>query len=374
VGYYVIQGWAGTTYRSSQFISMEFSIMIRRLFFTAALLMPGLAYSANPSANLTVQIVPGSDPAVPAPAVAAGFTTLIANLDFQNNQVCVGSSCVAASPVTNWLDCSGNDTTKLFHKTFYLGASNTYPCNIDIVQDPSTSTTALDLQYLTSYPGTYGSSDPFGIKHFVAMSTATNGSTISFTHPSASFYFEASYRIDNNTDPGSNASGPDGVWESSDNSTCDVDLEPAELWGSSGGFADGGSGVCNVGGPGWQSYNEAILPSGWSVLDYHKYAALRTTNGTNSVMSCPYVDDILVVQSGGACGNTYSALGTLTAKPWVIAWVGGYGPPTYATLPAVNMNLYIRYIRIWACATLTNGQCPGSTLTNNGAGLQYWHN
>jgi hypothetical protein len=52
--------------------------MIKRVFITAALLVPSLAYSANPSANLTVQV----DPAVPAEAAAAGFTTLAANYDF----------------------------------------------------------------------------------------------------------------------------------------------------------------------------------------------------------------------------------------------------------------------------------------------------
>lgn len=32
--------------------------MIKDLFFTAALLVPGLAYAGNPSADLSVQIVP----------------------------------------------------------------------------------------------------------------------------------------------------------------------------------------------------------------------------------------------------------------------------------------------------------------------------
>ncbi len=88
--------------------------MIKKLFFAAALLAPGLVYAADPSANLSVEIVPaGSDPAVPAQAAAAGFTTLAANFDFVNNTMCVydgrSPACVAASPTTNWLDCTGND-------------------------------------------------------------------------------------------------------------------------------------------------------------------------------------------------------------------------------------------------------------------------
>src|SRR5216683_4717012 len=48
----------------------------------AALLAPSLACDANPSADLSVQIVPASAPAVPAPAQAAGFTTQALNADF----------------------------------------------------------------------------------------------------------------------------------------------------------------------------------------------------------------------------------------------------------------------------------------------------
>jgi hypothetical protein len=67
--------------------------MIKGLFFTAALLVPSLAYSANPSANLSVQVVPSSSNGIacdigpnykgtiPGPAVAMGFTTCL-NFDF----------------------------------------------------------------------------------------------------------------------------------------------------------------------------------------------------------------------------------------------------------------------------------------------------
>jgi hypothetical protein len=57
--------------------------MINKLFFTAALLARGLAHAGNPSADLSVQIVPDGSPlAVPAPAAAAGSTTQALNADF----------------------------------------------------------------------------------------------------------------------------------------------------------------------------------------------------------------------------------------------------------------------------------------------------
>src|SRR5438132_7216373 len=57
--------------------------MIRRLFFMAALLAPGLTYGADPSAPLSVQVVPpGVAPPVPAAAQTAGFAALAFDGDF----------------------------------------------------------------------------------------------------------------------------------------------------------------------------------------------------------------------------------------------------------------------------------------------------
>ena len=53
--------------------------MIKQLFFTAALLAPSLTYAGNPSATLPGQIVPAGT--IPAPAQAAGFTTLAFSAD-----------------------------------------------------------------------------------------------------------------------------------------------------------------------------------------------------------------------------------------------------------------------------------------------------
>jgi hypothetical protein len=80
--------------------------MIKRLFFTAALLLAHAACAANPSADLPIQIVPaGSAPAVPAPAAAAGFTTLAFNHDF--------TSAAYSDPHT-WLDLCGASNPVLF--------------------------------------------------------------------------------------------------------------------------------------------------------------------------------------------------------------------------------------------------------------------
>jgi hypothetical protein len=74
--------------------------MIRKLIFAAALLIPSIPYAANPSASFSDQVVPaGSDPAIPAEAQPAGFTTLAANFDFSQSFYATQS---------NWYDCDGN--------------------------------------------------------------------------------------------------------------------------------------------------------------------------------------------------------------------------------------------------------------------------
>src|ERR1700761_1982291 len=84
----------------------------------AALLAPVLAYGGSPSTDLSVQIVPAASPppppptnlTPPAPAQAAGFTTLAANYDF------TGQTSDGVHPanwyqtITNWLTCVGGYT------------------------------------------------------------------------------------------------------------------------------------------------------------------------------------------------------------------------------------------------------------------------
>ena len=72
--------------------------MIKGLFFTAALLMPSLAYAGNPSANLSVQVVPAGVQVAPAGAQAAGYTTLAFHSDFTQPFY---------TNLSNWLDCAG---------------------------------------------------------------------------------------------------------------------------------------------------------------------------------------------------------------------------------------------------------------------------
>src|SRR6266478_9018702 len=95
--------------------------MIKKLFFTAALLVPGLANGADPSATLPVQIVPSGSPrAIPAGAQAAGFTTLALDADF---------SLPFYATQSNWLDCAGATSPQWYRAWIGFGSGIAGPCS-----------------------------------------------------------------------------------------------------------------------------------------------------------------------------------------------------------------------------------------------------
>src|SRR5690348_16001070 len=102
--------------------------MIKKLSFMAALWLPGLAYAGNPSADLSVQIVPAPPP---APAVAAGFTTLTLNADF---------STPFYANKANWLDCGGATSPQWYKQWVAFGSNGVAaPCSAILQEtDPLT--------------------------------------------------------------------------------------------------------------------------------------------------------------------------------------------------------------------------------------------
>ena len=123
------------------------SHMIKKLLFTAALLVPGLAYGQNPSTNLSAQVVPaGSDPiacdigpaytgSIPAPAQAMGYTHCAANYNFTNSYF---------TTVSNWLACTDDGTT--FHLFWLKPLNASVPCNrVNMISDGGVQT--FDLTF-----------------------------------------------------------------------------------------------------------------------------------------------------------------------------------------------------------------------------------
>jgi hypothetical protein len=339
--------------------------MIKKLFFTAALFAPALACAGTPSATLPGQIVPaGSDPAVPAIAAAAGFTTLAANFDFVNNTMCVYGTCVAASPVSNWLDCPGTDNTKIWHNNYFGALNSTIPCSA-IFLTTDQGLTVLDQQYLVSYAALGNTSN----QNTVYMTTNANDGNLTFSYPNGA-YIEAVYRI-NNTWAGGQGSQPNGpyVWQ---NGGIVHDFQPGELAPGANGFGDGTTddwASSIIAQYTWRSYTTNSLPAGYTPTSYHKYAGLRTTDGATSMLTCAFVDDILQTVESGRCANNGGLAGSFANRSWLLS-ASGTGN---TGAPLANIDLTFQYIRVWTCAGGQSGQCNGSTFVDTGSGPRYWH-
>jgi hypothetical protein len=179
---------------------MEFSIMIRRLFFTAALLMPGLAYGQNPSANLSVQVVPPNNNSIacdigpsyigsmPAQATQAGFTHCAANYDFTQTQSFTDSVGTHQwSNLSSWFTC-GRTPPFLFTRADFSDV----PCDtahVNVISDGGTQVLALSY-YLT---------DKNNNGYSNSLDTASvNGTTVVGTSFPSEIYIEQVIRVNSN--------------------------------------------------------------------------------------------------------------------------------------------------------------------------------
>jgi hypothetical protein len=340
--------------------------MIKKLLLTAALLAPGLAYG-QVSAPLDPPVTPtGQGPTPPPQAVAAGFTTLAANWDWTTGQMCVydgrSPACVPASPLSNWLETTG-DTNSAYQ---WHCDNSALPCNVSIITDGSVS--VLDAKYLQSYGG-FGRT---GGQNYVEITTVLNNNNPPYgpvVFPPG-LYIEAVYRQVALT-PNRTASNLSVFGYSTGANS--FDAEPGELYNTNSVAADGSAGNFLHPGQGfiWDSPTTPTLPGGYSNLAYHKYADLITNNHSNSIIACAYADDIWQKDPAtfNGCHDLTPTSGQIDNRYEFNITTGANWSP----YPDADEDLLVKYIRIWSCATWTTTQCPGSTLSDNGAGFQYWH-
>src|SRR5215468_9711446 len=89
--------------------------MIARLFFMVALLLPFLAYG-DPSVDLSTNVIPATS--APAPAAAAGFTTLALDPEFSQPQP------------NGWFACKGGPTGAKWYQGVEGGDTHAAPCSV----------------------------------------------------------------------------------------------------------------------------------------------------------------------------------------------------------------------------------------------------
>jgi hypothetical protein len=370
--------------------------MIKTLFFLAALLAPGLAFGGNPSADLSVQVVPaGSDlpPSglTPPPgAVAAGYTTLAWEFDIPNNQVCNSASgtlvCVAASPLSNWLDCSVNGgqaaTTPMFWvvKQYY----NAAPCSdMTIVYDSAAGKNQVGANVLdVAFTPTDYANNIWGTQ----LETVRQDLLASIEFPPG-IYVEVTFAVEPATQTSSYPQLPltvDGTTytygETTDQffyanngttaafSERDIIELASPVIGGNGGGGPDNNGASGGTGNDYASYNTSTI-SGYDPTTYNTYADRWFFDGGASVGVCQYITQVSLgrnpVQLHCGLSTSYSGGAALTTRQFAILQVG----PQAQTIGSPGIPMHVRFMsyRVWSCAGWATGSCYNSTAAVQGA-------
>ena len=376
--------------------------MIKRILLLTALLAPALAYGANPSNDFSVQILPagssggggggggggsggGGSPTPPAAALAgcssangggpnngSCFNTLVMNLDFTGaTQSFVGNSGnFNISPLSNWLDCAGASSPKMFNTG---QSSNANACRYSLVSDGGTN--ALLMQFL---PGDWSTN----AAKVTQMSTINNGSPASAgtTFP-AGFYAEVKVRTTAASDAATSLETND-FWSYTG---CCGQGSPSSEWdfietyGSQrdgGGFVVYGYGSNGYYG-GQQQANSTYVP-GYNHDNYNIYGYRLTQDGVKNVAACFYVNNVQQSQTTGlpVCvpqdltSSNHSVVDLLNTQLDIIMSAG----PDNSTDPSAEMDTYVEWIHVYTCSnwaaansltTYGGNACAGTVLTTN---------
>jgi hypothetical protein len=305
--------------------------MIKKLLFTAALLVPGLAYGVNPSANLSVQVVPagatsnvctGSSP--DPQAATDGFTSPAFCIDFTQ-----------ATLPSNWLRCPNDGAPGyLLYGGWPFG--NGFPgCQyITHEVDPATGQMALRLAYPTSVSSDYTTSSG------LLVITAANEAPTAPGNKFGQGWFQAKFRAATNPKPPSPQNITPGVvtafYGSTRNPTVEFDVQ--ENWTFFGDCPDMGT-------LDWtHTVREGAMYGGtWPCApaidssQYHTFAMRVTGDGVSTRGYTAYIDGSVA----GSYFSNYPVSNTPDHSAWEIwnspfSCVFGFAPCNNVSITGVS--------------------------------------
>jgi len=298
--------------------------------------------------------VPNSG-AVPAPAVAAGFTQQVINADF---------SQPAYSNIATWVDGCGGPTTgdRWVYRWWYTGTAG--PCD-HIIMEPDPTIGGKQVMHI----------------RFLVSDGSSPASNLSLSFPDAfnvnnnnhfpmGLYVEITFRIAAASlvsQPGVFAiwspymiGGPGYVflWEADD-----IEVQPNSASGGTWIYGDGGiewdytqpAGMQAIGGIGAPL---STLRDDETV--YHTYGMLWTTDTTSQIWKCQYLDGGVTTGTATACGGNNPAHPVILThhdQNLVLNWGGA---PTGGAVTS-NVDIYIQSVTAWVCpgGFGTSTQCTG---------------
>jgi hypothetical protein len=296
--------------------------MIRRLFFMVGLLLPRLAYGADPSTDVSVTVTPTP----PAAAAAAGFTTLALDSEFSQPQP------------NGWFACKGGPAGAQWYQGVEGGDTKAAPCSVtngqpgpasasrfNLITDPTTNKQVLDLSFKLNDLAT-------GLNYATIQTADDSENAANSSVPCCvmgelfpyGFYMEARYRIITTPDADHGVTG--GVWSAfwqggqglspftnPHGTTIEIDHpeQHSELMYNFPGKGIAGPGiewgVINwYDGSGGGYFSGGSVPQ-WAQLEdprqYHTFGVRVTTDGSSGLAHCSYFDGSQIGCNAAAVKN-----------------------------------------------------------------------
>jgi hypothetical protein len=340
---------------------------MKKLLFTAALLVPGPAYGQNRSADLSVQVVPGSGPpngiacaigpnyagSIPADVQTAGFTTCALNSDF---------STPFFTNLSNWLggpNCTGGAGSIWFNSDNGGGTGGAPPCSdYSIITDGSNGQ-VLDQQF--------NNADYSAGRRATQLLSVDPSNCCGHLYPTGE-YVEWRGRVTTQTTKSYNNSGGQFLaWgafryaPSSKSGTAPfIEWDWSEFYFNPIGIAAGsppGSNMSGVSSPVPTSMQQC--PTNCTTFDptvMHTYGFLVTTDGNQAMSQCTYIDGTKL-----GCQNFISVSPARTTFQMLEQLILELGPE-HGTVPNFSgpQDVLIEYVRVFTCSTWNSSGSPSS--------------
>ena len=348
------------------FIREVLDVIRKFLFVTSTLLLPYLAYAADPSAPLSVQVVPaGSSPMAPTGAQAAGFTTLALNSDFtqQLPSNWLGGCAVAGSGAPTNLNDNSTGHSWWMNLWWMYGYQ---PCTVAQRIDPAFGGLVLDMPWVVD-------SANFNQGRGVAVETASwtyDPNATPVVGQAVTFPLNAYFEIVARQTPilpasffAFNTWTPDAI---ANQNLAGVEIDIIEL--DTGNLGDSEAGAHNFNTalphPGqflWVGKGSPGLPTDFDPNQYHKFGMLTTSDGTTLEL-CSYIDNVFqkcISMSGGLTAQEENQRQFLILQSFCDSW--NYNNSCNGN-DGITQHLYVKSVRVWSCATWQSTQCNGTGL------------
>jgi hypothetical protein len=398
--------------------------MLKKLFFLAALMTaPCLALAADPSANLSVQVVPaGSANSVqcpvtaPAGAAQAGFTTMAFCNDFTQPIPNIAGTGLPADWFGRPNPPGQGGQADCNHHVWYGGEKDYYyggSVSTAIVTDPTYGNLAVDLPYTATDQQLAGGHS--FMNSASACATALSQTNLYLDFPMGMFVRIVSRNNINSVicaDTG-NVCNPNSIphanadfftwsaacWMNLCGSGNVVEVDAMEnisntvFGGSLHQWPIGGSGPVNYGTGG--IFGGTSLPSGFDDSQYHTYEMLMTTDGAKNMEVCNWVDgtfykcDSSNTSNLKAPGTTVDNSGSVIQRNVLATWSANLNWQAQNGCPdrtgayqswciKTPIHHYIKSIQVWSCQDWQRGSpgpnpnCAGPARVTGADGSQFY--